>query len=125
MSLHPTRDRIRAFRFALRGLGRMLSGEVHARFHAVATIGVVILGFALGVTRGEWLALLLAIALVWCAEAFNTAFESLCDLVARDYRPEIERAKDVSAGAVLAASIGAALVGIVVFGPRLIALLRG
>ena len=125
MSLHPTRDRLAAFRFALRGLGRMLKGEVHARVHAAATLAVVGLGLALGVTRLEWLALLLAIAMVWCAEAFNTAFESIGDLVSRDHRPEIERAKDVAAGAVLAASIGAAAVGIVVFGPRLLALLRG
>ena len=71
------------------------------------------------VTAGEGL----AEALARRAEALNTAFELLCDVASPAFHPEVERAKDVAAGAVLIAAAGAAIVGLVVFGPRGLALL--
>lgn len=121
MSLHK-KDRIQAFRYAFRGIGEMLRTESNARIHAVATIVVAALGLAIGIARIEWLAIILAIAAVWCAEAFNTAFEALCDVASPEFHPQVERAKDVAAGAVLITAIGAALVGVLVFAPHLLAL---
>ena len=121
MSLHKE-DRIQAFRYAFRGIGNMLRTESNARIHAVATIVVVALGLAIGIARIEWLAIVLAITAVWCAEAFNTAFEALCDVASPEFHPQVERAKDVAAGAVLITAIGAALVGVLVFAPHLLAL---
>jgi diacylglycerol kinase (ATP) len=121
MSLHR-KDRIQAFRYALRGIGEMLRTESNARIHALATIVVVSLGLAIRMERIEWLAIILAITAVWCAEAFNTAFEALCDVASPEFHPQVERAKDVAAGAVLITAIGAALVGVFVFAPHLIAL---
>ena len=100
----------------------MLRSESNARIHALATILVVGAGLACGIDRGEWLAVTLAIMAVWSAEGFNTAIEALCDLVSTETRPEIARAKDVAAGAVLVAAIGAAVIGVLVFGRRLLAL---
>ena len=117
--------RIRSFGHAFRGLGEMLRGEVHARVHALATCVVVVVGLVLRVSREEWLALVLAIALVWVAEAVNTALEALCDVVAPAPHPGIRRAKDVAAGAVLIAAFGATGVAGIVFGPRLLALTAG
>ncbi len=124
MSLHR-RSRLQAFRYAARGIVRMLQNEFNARVHAVATILVVALSLALHIDRTEWLVVILAIAAVWCAEGFNTAFEALCDVASPEYHPEVERAKDVAAGAVLITAIGAVAVGVLVFGPRLVALVRG
>jgi diacylglycerol kinase (ATP) len=123
MSLHR-KSRLQAFRYAGRGIVRMIQNEFNARVHALATIVVVALAFAIGIERGEWLALILAITAVWCAEGFNTAFEAICDVASPEFHPEVERAKDVAAGAVLMTAIGAIGVGFIVFGPRLLDLFR-
>jgi len=86
----------------------------------VATVLVIAAGFWFSLTRGEWCAVLGASGLVWTAEGFNTALEALADRVAPEHHPLVGRAKDVAAGAVLAASIFAVAIGLLVFGPRLI-----
>ena len=114
--------RVLSFRFAFRGIVGMLRTEFNARIHAVATLVVVGAGFACGFDHGDWIAVTLAITAVWCAEAFNTALEALCDVVTTDHHPQIERAKDVAAGAVLISSIGALAIAALTFGRRLIPL---
>jgi diacylglycerol kinase (ATP) len=56
---------------------------------------------------------------VWTAEALNTAIELLTDLASPEYHPLAGKAKDVAAGAVLIAAIGAIAIGFLVFGPHL------
>jgi len=113
--------RLASFGHALRGLGELVATQHNARIHAAASGLVLALGFGFGLSAGEWLAIALAIASVWSAEAMNTAFEALCDVVSPDQHPLVRRAKDVAAGAVLASAIGAAVVGLIVFAPRLAA----
>ena len=55
---------------------------------------------------------------VWTAEALNTAFEFLCDVASPEFHPTVERAKDVAAGAVLLAAMGAVVIGLLVLGPH-------
>ena len=74
-------------------------------------------------TYAEWALVALAVAGVWAAELFNTAIEALTNLVSPGYHPLAGRAKDVAAGAVLLAALGALAVGGLVFGPRIWALL--
>jgi len=90
------------------------------RVHAAFTLAVVALGAALRITAGEWCAVLLAAGLVWAAELANTAIEWLADRVSREREDAIRDVKDVAAGAVLAASIAAAVVGLIIFLPRLL-----
>ena len=116
--------RIASFGYAFRGLAQLLATQHNAWIHAAATALVCALGALFGISAGEWIAIVLAIALVWSAEAMNTAFESLCDLVSPDRHSLVQRAKDIAAGAVLASAIGAAAVGSIVFGPRLLDLVR-
>ena len=85
---------------------------------------MVALGVVLGVSRLEWALLVFAIALVWTAQGLTTALEWLCDVAAPEYHPLVKKAKDVAAAAVLLAAIGSALIGLLVFGPRLLALLN-
>ena len=117
--------RLRSFRHAGRGIRMMVASQHNAWIHAAATLGVVGLGLALGLTRVEWSLVTIAIVGVWTAEALNTAFELLCDVASPDFHPLVERAKDVSAGAVLVAAVGAAMVGLLILGPRLAALWGG
>jgi len=63
-----------------------------------------------------------AIIAVWTAEALNTAFESLCDVASPEFHPMVERAKNIAAGAVLISAVGAAVIGLLIFGPKLLAL---
>ena len=112
----------RSFGYALRGLGMMLVTQANARIHAVATLLVVAAGFWFGISRGEWCAVIAAIGLVWTAEGLNTALEAVVDLVSPEQHPLAGRAKDVAAGAVLCAALSAVVIGLLIFGPRLWAL---
>lgn len=98
----------------------MLRSEPHARLHAVATLAVVVAGVWCRLELAEWLLIVVAVALVWTAEAMNTAIERLADEVTRERREGIGRAKDVAAFGVLVAALGAATIGISVFGPRIL-----
>ena len=104
-----------SFACAFRGIAALLQGEVHARIHLVATIVVIALGWWFGITRSEWIAIILSIGLVWVAEALNTAIEYVADLAHPDEHPEVKKLKDLAAAAVLFASIVALVVGLLVF----------
>jgi diacylglycerol kinase (ATP) len=120
MSRFRWSDRIRSFGPALAGIAAMLRDEHNARVHALATIVVVAAGLAFGIDRGEWVAIAIVVTVVWMAEAFNSAVEALGDAVSRELHPLIGRAKDVAAGAVLLAAIGAVVVAVLIFAPRVV-----
>jgi diacylglycerol kinase (ATP) len=105
---------------AVRGISSMVSDQHNAWIHAVATAVVVIAGMVYRLSPAEWALIVLAISLVWVAEAFNTAFEYLCDVASPEFHPLVKKSKDIAAGAVLLAAIGAVLIGLAVFGPRLL-----
>ena len=109
-------SRLASFGHALRGL-RVLVSQPNARIHCVAAAVVVLLAWWLGVSDMEWIALVLAIALVMGAEAMNTALEYVVDLASPEWHALARDAKDVAAAAVLVCSMGAAVVGAVVFWP--------
>lgn len=102
----------------------MLASQHNAWIHAIATVAVVIISVYFGLTKTEWCWIILAIISVWTAEALNTAFEFLTDVASPGIHPLAEKAKDVAAGAVLIAALGSALIGLLVFGPYALALIR-
>ena len=114
------RRRVASFGHAGRGVWAALRSEVHLRFHAAATAAVVGLGLYCHLARLEWALLALAVAGVWTAELLNTAIEALTDLASPAFHPLAGKAKDVAAGAVLLAAVGALAVGALVFGPHFI-----
>lgn len=113
------KKRMRAFRCAGRGLRLLIKSETHARIHVLAAALVVAAGWQLRVSAGEWIALILCIGFVIALEAVNTAFERLTDLVSPDFHPLAGEAKDLAAGAVLWAAAASAVVGCIVFLPKL------
>jgi diacylglycerol kinase (ATP) len=115
--------RIRSVAFALRGIRTMLVSQHNAWIHAAATAAVIAAGLLLHISRAEWLWIVLAIGAVWTAEALNTAFEFLTDIASPAFHPLAEKAKDVAAGAVLIAAVCAAIIGVLVFWPKLSALI--
>lgn len=111
--------RLKSFGHAMRGLWFLIRSERHARFHLFVSVVVVALGLGLSISPGEWCAVVLAIGLVWMAEALNTAIERAVDLSNPDHHPLAGEAKDLAAGAVLLAAVTAATVGLMVFLPRI------
>lgn len=109
--------RLKSFAHAFAGFAFMLRTQHNAWLHLVATIGVIAAGLALQVSANDWRWLIAAIALVWLAEAINTAFEHLCDVVSPEFHPSVRRAKDIAAAAVLVSAIAAALIGAITFMP--------
>jgi diacylglycerol kinase (ATP) len=118
------RARLVSFRYAWRGVKLMLRTQHNAWIHAAASLVVVAMGIGFGVARMEWCALVLAMMAVWTSEGMNTALEFLCDVASPDIHPLIEKAKDVAAGAVLISAIGSVIVGLLVFWPYLLRLVR-
>ncbi len=125
MSRFSLAARMASFKHAFCGFVDLLRTQHNARIHALATVVVVALAAWLELKRPDWIALLAAIALVWVAEAFNTALEYLADAAVPEHHPLIGKAKDVAAAAVLLASLSAALIGLLVFLPALLSLLPG
>ncbi len=111
------RGRIASFGHAFDGLAVMIRTQPNAWIHSVATLAVVAAGAWLGLAAQDWALLVVAIAMVWVAEALNTAIEFLADAAVPDPHSLIKHAKDVAAGAVLLASIAAAAIGVLVFLP--------
>ena len=95
----------------------------NGQFHLAATIVVVSCGFYCRISSGEWLAVIICVSTVTALEAINTAIEYLTNLVSPDYHPLAGKVKDMAAGAVLISAIGAAVVGGIIFIPRLAAYL--
>jgi diacylglycerol kinase (ATP) len=108
-----------SFRFAFSGIFYLVRTQRNAQIHCVAALAAVALGFGLGIERGEWLALALTILLVFTAEGVNTAVEAAVDLASPGFHPLAKIAKDVGAGTVLLTAIGAVVVGVIIFLPRL------
>ena len=91
----------------------------------VALVAVVVVAGWLGLTLLEWAVLALAAAAVIAAEALNTAVERLGDRVSAEREESIRLIKDVAAGGVLAATMGAVTAGLAILGPKLWAVAFG
>ncbi|MBC8083766.1 MAG: diacylglycerol kinase family protein [Hymenobacter sp.] len=117
------RRRAASFGYAFRGVRAALRSEVHLRLHALATVLVTGLGFYCRLSGLEWALIALVVGLVWSLELVNTAVEAVVNLASPEYHPLAGRAKDVAAGAVLVGAMTALVVGLLVFGPRVWALL--
>ena len=111
--------RVRSFRYAFAGVGFMLRTQHNARIHLVATAVVLVASVILKISLADWRWIIGAVAMVWVAEAFNTALERLCDIVSPSYSLAVKHAKDVAAAAVLFSAMGALCIGILTFAPYL------
>jgi diacylglycerol kinase (ATP) len=116
------RGRLRSIGFAARGMRFILGSQHNAWVHVVFTVAAVVAGFGFGLGRMEWCAIVIAMMAVWTSEALNTALEFLCDVASPEFHPLVEKAKDVAAAGVLISAMGAVVIGLLVFGPHLLAI---
>jgi diacylglycerol kinase (ATP) len=108
-----------SFNFAFEGIIHVLRTQRNMRIHFMVAAGVLIAAVAIGVTRMELIALMLAIAFVMFAEMVNTAIEGAVDVSTTSFDPNAKLAKDIAAGAVLIATVTAVAVGYLIFSERL------
>ncbi|MES2224629.1 MAG: diacylglycerol kinase family protein [Patescibacteria group bacterium] len=111
--------RARSFRYAVRGMGIILKTQHNFWIQLIAAAAVGALGIHFHIAGVEWAVLILAATGVFVAESFNTAIEIDIDLTSPEYHPYARDTKDVAAGAVLLAVMGAVLVGCVIFLPKI------
>jgi diacylglycerol kinase len=107
----------RSLGFAGSGLVQLLKQERNFQLHVAAFIVVIAAGIFFGITKLEWLVILLISAVVMGLEAMNTAIEKLCDLYSTETHAGIKKIKDISAAAVLIAAVFALCIAVVVFLP--------
>lgn len=109
--------RILSFQYAFSGIYQAFKSEPHMKFHILVAFLVLLTGWYFQITRLEWLIVLLTIGFVISLELTNTAIEKVVDSFTTDIHPGAKFAKDVASGAVLVASITAAIIGLIIFLP--------
>ena len=109
------RTLIESFNFAVEGIIHVLRTQRNMRIHFLAAVAVLVAGIAIGISKLELIALLLAIAFVFITEMINSALEQAIDVATTSFDPLAKLAKDIAAGAVLIATVNAIAIGYLVF----------
>ena len=117
------RKRIQSFKFAFNGLRILLQEESNAWIHFCVAICVLVAGFVLRISVVEWTIVIFCIGFVFALELINSAIENMADFVSKEYHDLIKKTKDLAAGAVLIGSIAVAIIGLIIFVPKIIRLL--
>ena len=118
-------SRIKSFGYAFTGWWFVIRTQRNAWIHMVVSVAVIIMSFILHISTTSWALILLAIALVWIAEFLNTALEAVVDLASNRQQHDLARlGKDVGAAAVLIAAFASAVIGLLILGPPLWAVIR-
>ncbi|HZJ19676.1 MAG TPA: diacylglycerol kinase family protein [Pricia sp.] len=107
------------FYFALRGAFLLIRTEASIKIQVFLAILMTVAGFYFEISNTEWILQVLAISLVVGIEGTNTAIEKLCDFIHPEFDKRIGFIKDVSAGAVMLVSIGAIIVGLIIYLPKI------
>ena len=116
---------VNSFKYAGQGVYEAFLGEQNLKIHAIIGILVVIFGFILRISYFEWLICLVLIGLVIMAEFFNTAIEYVVDLASPEIHPLAKMAKDTASAGVLMMAIISAIIGLMIFVPKLVHFIGG
>ena len=108
---------LNSFKYAIQGFFYAFKTEKNMKIHTLAMFIVIVLGIWLKLNPIQWCLIVVAIVLVISAELFNTAIETVVDMISPEKNEKAKIAKDISAAAVLAVAIGAAIIGIIIFIP--------
>ena len=114
-----------SFKYAWQGIIQSYKGEQNLKIHTFIAILVIIFGFFLRISYVEWLVCLVLIGLVLMAEFINTAIEYVVDLASPAVHPLAKAAKDTASAGVLMMAIISALIGLIIFVPKLIDFIGG
>lgn len=119
--VHPYAQRglMWGMRHAWHGVVHVFEHERNARIHLLFAVLALLLGILLQISDAQLAAVFFAILIVFLSEIFNTAIERTLDLIDPNENPRIKIIKDMAAGAVLVAAIGAILIGVAIFAPAI------
>ena len=109
-----------SFKYAITGILETIKSERNMKIHILIMFLVIVFGIILKISIFEWVICIILFALVLAGELFNTAIENAVDIIMPQRNDKAKMAKDASAGAVLVLAIGAALVGLIIFIPKLL-----
>ncbi len=116
------KKRLKSFVYAFNGLKILMSEEHNARIHVFISILVIVAGVYFKVSLVEWIFLIFAMGSVIILEIVNSVIENIANFISPERHPKIKKIKDLSAGAVLLSAITAAIIGLIIFIPKLIAI---
>lgn len=116
---------VRSFSFSISGLKYAYKYEQSMFVHVIATICVITANIIFKVQPIEWLITVLAIGMVLAAELINTAIEAIVDMVTLEFHPLAKIAKDCGSAATFVLAVMAAVIGVVVYLPHILELLKG
>ena len=114
-----TKKILNSFKYAFQGIITSFKTERNMKIHVIMLL-VIIAGILLKISNIEWFICIILFTLVISAELFNTAIETVVDMITTEKNEKAKIAKDVSAGAVLILAIGSAIVGLMIFIPKII-----
>lgn len=110
---------IKSFKFAINGIKETIKNEQNMKIHFFMMIAVIIAGIIFKISKLEWIICIILFGLVISSELFNTAIENTIDLITKEKNENARIAKDASAGAVLIISISSAIIGFMIFIPKI------
>ena len=113
------KSRLQSFSYAFHGWSYALRNEPNTWIHTLMTVLVILVTLWLHLPARDWAILVLAIGIVWAAEFFNTAIESIVDLTSPEEHPLAKISKDVAAAGVLLSALTSILIGLLILGPPL------
>ena len=114
---------LESFNHAINGIIDAVRTQRNMKIHIFIMILAIIAGIILKINKSEWIICIILFAIVIGSELFNTSIETIVDMVMPEKNEKAKIAKDVSAGAVLVVAIGAAIIGLVIFVPRILNIL--
>lgn len=112
-----------SFKYAFAGIRSCFQSERNMKIHVTILCLVVLSGILCQIAISEWMVCIILFGLVLSAELMNTAIETTIDLCMPNLHPKAKLAKDTAAGAVLVLAIVAALIGLLIFIPKIASLL--
>jgi len=112
-------QRWKRIEWALSGMYEFFRSEVHARIHLFFIVAVLVMGWYFRLSALEWMFVLISIGIVVLAEIINTLIEKIMDFVHPGFHPKVKVIKDMGAAAVLWAALIAAIIGSIVFLPKM------
>lgn len=110
---------LKSFAYASKGLWLVVMTQRNMRVHLLILTLVTTAGYWFGITKIEWLIVILFYAMVLMAESFNTAIEKLTDLKSPEFNQKAGEVKDIAAAAVLITAMMAFIAGLIIFVPYL------
>lgn len=116
---------VQSANLAIEGIIYSVKTQRHMRYHLVAALTALVLSLILNISRTDFILLSMAIILVLATEMLNTAIEVTVDMISEEYHPLAKIAKDIAAGVVLVASIGALTLAYLILYPALTAAIMG